>query len=287
MTTDVTIKQPIIVLGSARSGTTFLGNLLGRHPDVCFIEEPRLVWKFGNDARSDMLRPQHARPEVVAHIRGQFAKRMKISGGVRILEKTPSNSLRLDFVRTVFPDALFVHILRNGYDSALSIRSFSSKHSTGLPKARLMQRLKEIHPRQVPHYAKELIRRVMPKSLRRLAGPAVWGPRIPGLSEMAGELSPLEIAALQWRMCIESACHAGRKLPGDQYMEVRLEGFNEESLRRVLAFCKLSAHENVMNRFAEHFRPDHATARVKESDPAELELVRTWIEPTMKWLGYE
>ncbi len=70
-------------------------------------------------------------------------------------------------------------------------------------------------------------------------------------------------------------------------MEIRLEMLDITTLERILQFCELNVAEQVMQAYERRFRRDDATARVKQANAGELEQIRYWIEPTMKWLGYE
>jgi len=275
------LERPIVIVGAPRSGTTILGMLLGDHPDLVYVEEPRLTWKYGNDARSDMLRPEHATPSVVEHIRRAFADRVTQGGGKRLLEKTPSNALRLGFVDAVLPDALYVHILRDGVESVLSIADFWGKHTTGLPKGKLLQRLKEIQPSRVPHYGKEFMRRLAPGLM---GGPAPWGPRLPGIEAMAKELHPVEVAALQWRTCVERAIDFGRSLPADRYMELRLESLDVDAVRRVIDFTGLTPSAEVDRAIDQRFKPAGDHRRRDAADPAAVAMIESWIAPTQAWL---
>ena len=125
------LDRPIVVIGSPRSGTTLLGNLLGTHPLLSQVEEPRLTWKYGNDDKSDMLRAGDARPEVCQHIRRDFGKAVSDAGRERLIEKTPSNSLRMEFVDRVLPGCIFIHTVRDGVESVLSIRKFWEQYARG------------------------------------------------------------------------------------------------------------------------------------------------------------
>jgi hypothetical protein len=194
---DQLLKDPIIILGAPRSGTTILSQILGQHPDVALLIEPRFTWRYGNDRKSDMLQPDDARPEVIRHIRRRFAKFVKDQGKTRLVEKTPSNSLRPEFVNRVFPDAKFIHIIRNGYDACLAGEDFWDKHSTGLTKiaeGRLLQRLNELNVKRLQYYFPEFLRRALPKPLGRFLGPNPWGPRLPGHRQMLSELGATFVA---------------------------------------------------------------------------------------------
>ena len=281
------LERPIVVIGSPRSGTTLLGNLLSEHPVLVHLVEPRLTWKYGNDSKSDMLQVRDARPEVCRHIRNTFAKVVQDAGGERLLEKTPSNALRMEFVDRVLPGCQFVHILRDGVESVLSIRGFWQRHARGFKKGKISERLREINLRRAPYYFKEIVRRAMPQRLSGLVGQPVWGPRIPGIDGLLQDLSVLEVCCLQWRMSVEAACHYGRQLPADRYMECRLEKMSPELLESVLEFCQLSMTPEVRTGFDAHFDKGLTTRRRDQANPEVLRTIQKWIGPTMQWLGQE
>lgn len=284
------LQKPVIVVGSARSGTTILGELLEVHSTLFGIVEPRFTWRYGNDRKSDMLRPKDATPSVIEYIRRKFAQQVQQSGADRLLEKTPSNSLRLGFVDAVLPDCKIVHIIRNGVDSSLSIRSYWHQAAHGVKGSNpgsIKKRIKEIELSRVPIYTKEVVRRFAPESLRKFVGSNVWGPRIPGIREFLGELELLEVCALQWRTCVEAACHYGRSMPKDRYLEVKLEELNLERFREILKFAELDEEQTVITNFQEKIDPNLSTGRRSKATPEELEQLNKWIGSTMHWLGYE
>ena len=45
------VDRPVFIVGVGRSGTTLLGNILGIHRHVGFLNEPRAVW--------DVIEPNH------------------------------------------------------------------------------------------------------------------------------------------------------------------------------------------------------------------------------------
>jgi hypothetical protein len=281
------LDRPIVLVGSPRSGTTLLSDLLQVHPVVAYLEEPRLVWRFGNDAKSDALRPEDARPDVCRHIREHFAKFVAEQGRERLLEKTPSNSLRLGFVDRVLPECRIVHIMRHGVQSVLSIRKFWEKYAGARIEGRIRRRWKEIDWRRAPFYAKEALRVLLPRKFAHLAGQAVWGPRIPGIDGLLRDLDLLEVCCLQWRMCVEAACAYGRALPDNRYMECRLEDMSPDLLREVLEFAELEDVPAIWERFEQRFDPSQPGSRVAAADSEDIDRILAWTEPTLKWLGYE
>lgn len=279
------VVAPIVILGSPRSGTTFLADLLGGHPSVCRSREARLAWRFGNDGHTDELDPARARPEVVQHIRRHFAELVDGQGGGRLIEKTPANSVRPSFVRAVFPDAYFVHITRDGWSNVPVLGEFWGRRSTGLDakqRAKARRRLQEASPRQIPHYARELLTRaVRPQGHRA----QLYGPRLAGLQQVADELGVLGAAAFQWRECVVRATSFGRYVDPSRYVELKLESLDVEGIERLLAFCDLAPSPELLDTFTATYDPVLATRRPELSE-ADRTQVAGFIEPTNAWLGY-
>jgi hypothetical protein len=287
---DKLLTKPIIIIGAPRSGTTRLGALLAKHPLVAYLEEPRLIWRYGNDGKSDRLLPGDARCDVVSHIRNSFRTAVSIAGKERLLEKTPSNSLRLGFLDRVFPDCVFIHIIRNGLESTLAIKSFWERNShgfSGLAPGRIGQRLKEVSLRRIPYYITEIARRASPKSLSGILGANVWGPRIPGISRLIQELTLTEVCALQWRTCVELACIEGRQLPSGRYYECRMEDLSPQLIEEIFLFCGLEPCVKFSTGDMALYDREKARKRIARADPGELSIIRPWIEPTTSWLGYQ
>ena len=61
----------------------------------------------------DQFDESDATEEVVRYIRGRFLKYQLQRGNRRIMEKTPSNVLRVPYVHKVFPDAKYLYVTRN------------------------------------------------------------------------------------------------------------------------------------------------------------------------------
>lgn len=287
------VDRPIIILGAPRAGTSLLGRLLETHPELEHVKEPRFVWRYGNDSRSDMLPAFAARPEVIEHINTYFERHIVERSGSRLVEKTPSNSLRVPFIEKVFPDAQYVHIMRNGYDSAMSIRWYWQNFTKGLQIGRkgssqsiLAQRLQEVRLRQIPYYLGEFVARVIPRP--EGVPRTLWGPRLPGMRDLVRDLGLLEVAALQWRFCVERACLDGRALGPERYYELRLEDLTEEKFKEIFAFLGLDYAPESQRYFHEEFTPSmfgsrkDALAKLTDAERATLQRV---IEPTASWLG--
>jgi protein-tyrosine sulfotransferase len=125
-------RSIVVIGGAARSGTTLLRTLLGRHPmlvsgpeTTVFLHrisspsdlgerlglEPAVIESWQRESRSQA--------EFIECVEGAMRER---SGKVIWVEKTPKNVGRFRFVRRHFPHAKLVHIIRDGRDVVCSLR---------------------------------------------------------------------------------------------------------------------------------------------------------------------
>ncbi|MGF1477774.1 MAG: sulfotransferase [Geminicoccaceae bacterium] len=283
------LDRPIIILGAPCSGTTFLGHTLGRHASLAFADEPRLVWRYGNDHKSDMLYPEDAGDRVIDHIRSYFSGFVHDRGGQRLLEKTPSNSLRPEFVERILPGCRFLHITRHPLDAVLSIRSKWLGRAYGIKTihpGRVGKRRREISLQRLPYYSRELICRTAPAPIARLFGPNIWGPRLPGIRSLLRDMDLLDVCALQWRTCVDTAVHFGRRLPSDRYLELRLEVISVNVMSQIIEFCELEKDAEVLRVFKEGHKPSLAGGRKTSASTSDMDRILRWTEPTMTGLGY-
>jgi hypothetical protein len=136
--------MPVFIIGSPRSGTTMLARALAQHSHFWGSGESNILYSlYGNgqiEAALERLRGRSSyswmRQEGVTEdtllshlglgINSLFSSR---SGGRRWIEKTPINTLMADALAAMFPDALFIHILRDGRDVVASMERFFQAHS--------------------------------------------------------------------------------------------------------------------------------------------------------------
>eukprot|EP00743_Colponemidia_sp_Colp-15_P007788 GILK01008432.1.p1 GENE.GILK01008432.1~~GILK01008432.1.p1 ORF type:complete len:404 (+),score=51.24 GILK01008432.1:45-1256(+) len=125
---------PIFVVGCGRSGTTILGRMLSCHPHIAYLNEPRQlwmtymnlfdIWSAMSRSRQGQLVMQDTESVQVAALNQHFLSIPSMVDRQVLCEKTPENVFKLPFIKTVFPSAKFVHILRNGRSVARSIARF-------------------------------------------------------------------------------------------------------------------------------------------------------------------
>jgi hypothetical protein len=136
------VIKPIFILGVGRSGSTILGKILSIHRNVGFLNEPKAFWSFLNpeddivgsynqlgtgryvfseeDATELVIKKAH-------NIHGWY---LFFSGSRRVLDKYPEHIFRVPYLKTIFPDAKFILLVRDVRDNSESIANWSKEKTT-------------------------------------------------------------------------------------------------------------------------------------------------------------
>jgi hypothetical protein len=150
--TSGSVDSPIFIVGVHRSGTTLLRYMLSSSPRIYIPPESDFIPRFfGTEAMGRLDRSRVARMLRVIFTRYRFSKEWKGKppdadlflqdseaptpatfldtlyrkyarqhGAVRWGDKTPIYTSYIDLIHRIFPQAQFVHIIRDGRDVALS-----------------------------------------------------------------------------------------------------------------------------------------------------------------------
>ena len=120
---------PVFIVSPPRSGSTMLFETMARAPRLFTIgdESHRLIEgvpQLSPESRgfeSNRLLAEDATPAMAETLRRRFYEALRDRDGqrpppdqpVRMLEKTPKNSLRVPFLARVFPEARFIYLYRD------------------------------------------------------------------------------------------------------------------------------------------------------------------------------
>lgn len=279
------LDRPIVVLGAARSGTTLTAELLAHHPEIAYWIEPRYVWNYGRPLARDDRRPAaDATPRVRRYIRRTFERFTRRQGRARFMEKTPSNCFRVPFVQAVLPDALFIHVVRDGRDVTLSaIRKWTSPPQASALRRRL--RSFEIPLVEAPLYAADALRDVVGRGLLPERA-FIWGPRYPGIREVRAREGVDVACAVQWRESVRACLDGLAEVPTERQIEVRFERLVADpaaEVARLLRFTGLEPTDDVMARA--RATADADAAERWRTRPLPPEVV-AHLEPFQSQLGY-
>jgi hypothetical protein len=112
------LDAPIFLIGAARSGTTFLGDCIGRLPEVSYHHEPPATKAAGRYVYEGTW--GRRRSSWFFHLVYRWLLRVELDGDLRFCEKTPTNIHIIGFLAGAFPDCQFIHIIRDGRDASAS-----------------------------------------------------------------------------------------------------------------------------------------------------------------------
>jgi hypothetical protein len=262
---------------------------IASHPSVVEVpHDDNFVWKVGNYKKPhDELSAADLTPAGARFIRGFFGQFAPGVSPRRVVEKTVSNSLRVDFVRAVFPDAKLIHLIRDGRDVAESARRmWQAPIETG----RILDKLRYFPLRALPTYAKDYALAYVGRHFSREQRVQSWGPRPVGLDEYARTHSLLATCGFQWRRSVESALTALDRVPPVHVLEVRYEALvanPEPTMASVMEFLDLDfprvAREHARRRILDSNVGKWRTA-LDESERREL---HGEIGERLRALGYE
>jgi hypothetical protein len=168
-----------------------------------------------NGAASPPFIEEHAASANAALMSSVMRRHLLYSGTSRFINKNTRNSRRMRYLHTLFPDALFIHIIRDGRgvtNSLLNVRFWPSM------------------------------------SLWWYHG------RTPAELERQGE-NPVLLAARHWKTGMERVLGDKKVVPKPQYLEIRYENLMarpKATMEKVLDFCDLPwtiQFENHLNSF--------------------------------------
>lgn len=132
------VKKPIFIIGIGRSGTTALGITLSMHKEIGFLNEPKALWHaalknedvIGSYTMKeafyslDNLTPGGKERKLLHKFLGAF---LFFSFSKRIVDKYPELIYRTNLVDSYFPDAKYLFLVRNGWDTLQSIDLWSKR----------------------------------------------------------------------------------------------------------------------------------------------------------------
>ena len=216
--------QPIILIGAARSGTKFLRDCLAASPDCAAVPyDINYIWRYGQEGLAhDILVPTSLSRKTQNFIRKTIPKLADAKPGNRIIEKTVSNTLRIPYVNSIYPNAIFVHLIRDGREvTESSMRQWTDPPNTGA----LLKKLKAMPIQNIGYvfwYAANIVSGLFAGGRK---GGNIWGPRYPGIKNDAATLSLAEVCAKQWKHCIEKSLEDLAVIDSKRVHTIRYEDF--------------------------------------------------------------
>lgn len=284
------ITRPIFLVGSGRSGTTVLYHVLCGHPHLAWFSNynerfPRLpqvargsrlyalpqlralrgrglpvpseayaVWDFIRPVADSPGDPPLDETHVTAGERERMheviAANLRYHGKSRFVNKNTRNTRRIRYLQNIFPDAIFIHVVRD-------------------PRAAIASLLKVDW---WPHLKIWCQNQITAQQWARQGK------------------DPALLATDLWIREVRCVLEAKTKLPPRQYFEVRYEEFMQtpkEVLQRMLAFCGLE-WTGGFESFVAGFALQSMNFKFRNQfTPQQLAMIEEMVAPLARQLGYD
>ena len=210
-------KQLIILIGAARSGTKAFRSLFNTHPEISVIPyDINYIWQIGNEKAShDLFAPGSIGDKSRKTIKEFVSK--YYNGNDILVEKTVSNTIRIPFILSIYPEAKFIFLYRQGVDV---VESVHRQWGQNMDKGYLFEKLKHVPIKQLFTYGIKYLKRNLQKS-----SDYYWGVKTPAVLSQLNTYTKLEAIAYQWKFCVEKMLDDRSFIKEDCVVDVFYEDF--------------------------------------------------------------
>jgi hypothetical protein len=282
------------LIGAARSGTTLLGEqLLSSFPEVNYVGEKNWVWKYGNVYRhTDQLDSKMLSNKEKQYIIDRFDYFSRKGNRPVLIEKTPSNTLRLPLLIDLFPSAKFIFIFRDGAEVArsaslewagISSKALDSKkvrQASPIKRVLLLfQRESDLSDRafnfteltEIPYYFYRFLRNFIKINLKIKSFP--WGPMNREIDHFRKKNSLLLSCAYQWKICTESMLEAAKGLSVEKRLLLHFDELKSnpgDVLKKIAVFLSLPSNERLIETLETKVKCNFRSKPNEEKDLQEI-----------------
>jgi Sulfotransferase family len=273
------IIKPVFILGTGRSGTTILGVVLSMHREVGFLNEPKALWHsvypdedlIGSYSRNHAryrLTAMDASYAVIQAAHRIYSAYLSATFSRRIVDKYPELIFRVPFIRSIFPDAKFLFLTRNGWDTCHSIMNWSQR--LGRQQKNETHDWWGVNCRKWQLLTEEIVSQHRDLSAHT-AVMQTWSDQV-------------DMAAVEWIVTMREGLSLLKQFP-DDILHVRYETLCREpqkTMAQIVDFLELAGDDALFFRYAKSsLRPSAAKAACRLNP-----LIHEPFLKTMRELGY-
>ncbi|MFM7457927.1 MAG: sulfotransferase family protein [bacterium] len=207
-------------------------------------------------------------------------------GAYRIIDKTPPNCFRVEYLAKLYPDAKFIYITRDGLDNTSSLmNAWRSKQKFQFRYRKYLEEyLKPLDGVQGSRSVKYFDIQGYQSDVWKFAMPPGW--------EAYRDKTLAEVCAFQWLKTHEYALNSLSKLDPERVIRFKFEDLMAEPHRSIEKLCSFLDIEFTWNMqkivnempLVNTFTP--ANERKSRKNQADLETIKEYIEPMQQLLGY-
>lgn len=278
---------PLIIIGAGRSGTNMLRDIITTIPGFTTwdCDEINPIWRYGNrDFKTDQLKPEHLNNKIIAYIRNRFINIYKSNQSPFVVEKTCANSLRLEYVHAIFPEAKFIVINRDGRDV---VPSAMKRWNASFELSYTLKKLKYVPAKDFIYYVSRFGINRLKKMLNPSAALSFWGPLYEGIEDDVKELELVDICTNQWQQCAEAVITQRKSIPAANVLDYTYEAFvanPKDEIKRLESFLdiKIKDVDTLVQNVTDKSVGSHK--KIFENDV--LVTLNKKLAPTLSKLGY-
>lgn len=284
------MSQRIIIVGAPRSGTNMLRDILCSFDGVSTwpCDEINFIWRYGNQSfPSDELSENLITKEIKQYINRQFDWVGDKFNADLIVEKTCANSLRLNYVDKLVPDAKYIYIVRNGIDV---VESAKKRWSAKLNLKYILKKAKFVPKKNIPYYATRYLKSLVYKLFSSDDRLKFWGPIYHNMENDMINLTIAEACAKQWKNCVDSSDRFFSSISTDKFHSIRYENFvnnPEKELTRILKFLNVNHSPEFFEKSIKDVVNINIGKGRRKLNSEELSRISLIIDTTMKRHSYD
>lgn len=280
---------PIVIIGAPRSGTNMLRDVLTTLPNFGTwpCDEINYIWRHGNrNSPTDEFSPDMANLTVKKYIRNAF-ERICISQNINyVMEKTCANSLRVDFVDSIFPDAKYIFLIRDGRDV---VSSAIKRWTAPLDIPYLLRKARYVPVSDLPYYVVKYfyirLQRLYSKE-KRLSS---WGPKYTDMAEIVKNKSLPEVCAIQWAQCVKRAENSFLTIEPERVFRLRYEDFVSDPLQQLINiadFLNIKFEDSIMQNAVSLVSMKNVGKWKTDLDKTTLNSISSYLNPILIQYDY-
>ena len=282
--------QPVIIIGAPRSGTNMLRDTLVRFPSIGTwpCDEINYIWRHGNIFHpSDIISPDLAKDHIKQYIRKKFERISKQQNVDFVVEKTCANSLRVDFVNQILPEAKYIFIVRNGIDV---VASAMKRWKAKLDIPYVLSKARYIPFSDLPYYSL----RYFSNRIYRLLSPnkrlSFWGPQLEDMQSILKSYPLEQVCALQWQQCVEKSEKDFSHILPNRIIRIKYEDIvmsPSEELEKIMDFLHLKKDPKLLAQNILNISKNSINKGLNELNHEQIQKIKELINPTLKKYGYQ
>lgn len=246
-------KNPVFIVGSPRSGTSIFNKMIAECDDVANLSEAIFIWS-PSDRNPDcdhVKTAEDATPEEALRIRSgfgfyQFIRRKRV-----FVNKCPRSSVRLAFIKRLFPEARYIHVYRDGRAVVASIINIIER---------------EKFRQQIP--------------LGAFCKPANWRDYM--------DMNVVERHSHQWNDIMATIREDSASLDKDKWVDVRYEDFcrnPKDTMKEIFDFIDVTPTQGQLERIADMPQPNDMKW-LEQFSSEEIDTMNRVMRPQLAAYGY-